>query len=610
MPIVNGTYRQLTDDEIRAELEDELRAEFGADIDLTQSSVFSTLTAVLASVIADNQEGSLQEIYESAFLDTATGTDLDRVVSIIGIQRRSAVHATGVQRFIGVDKADQDYVIQRGTTIQTENNEPTQFETSEVSVMHLIDSFESGDLSDYSGNTGAATVEADGSATDGDNVLTMDATDGAVIYNDDIEQKQGSVYHCDVRPEANTEPTVIFGMDLFDESNYYQIVCDEAAQETRLEIVEGDTVTSTIDTAATTFTTLEFHEVEINWSITNNIGITVYDADGNELSTLGGDDETYTRGYAGFKSNDANGSKSFDWYTTSEVSANIRAIEGGVVGNVGSNSIQQLVSPPSNVDRTTNLYPTGDPTYEDRDQASFAVGRDEETDTELRNRASDAVTGGGDATHDAIVSELTNNVEGVTSVTVYENKTEVDNTGSGGLPPHSFEAVVYGGTDEDVATALFNKKAITSRDYGGVNGDAVSFTVTAESNGQSRDITFSRPTKLDVSINVDIVIDDSYVGDDDIRDQITQYIGGELSNGSKTIGIGVGEDVRIDKLRDIIVGDDNGVLGFDKSVDGTPIETTPSFTTVDGLEVVDVGDNEVAQTDATDATITINVREQ
>jgi uncharacterized phage protein gp47/JayE len=609
MPIVNGSYRQQTEAEIRNDLEDELRAEFGADIDLTQSSVFSTLTAVLASTLADNQEESIAEVYDAAFLDTATGEDLDNVVSIIGIQRRSAIHSTGVQRFIGVDKADQDYVIQRGTAVQTDG-QPIQFETSEVAVMDLVDSFESGNLSDYSGDVGAATVEADGSATDGDNVLTMDATNGAAIYKDDIEQKQGSVYHCDVRPTAGTQPTVIFGMDPFDASNYYQIVVDEAAQETRLEVVEDNTVTSTIDTAATTITANEFHEVEINWSITNNIGITVFDADDNELSTLGGDDDTYTRGYAGFKSNDANGSKSFDWYTTSEVSANIRAIEGGVEGNVGANSIQQLVSPPSNVDRTTNLYPTGDPQYEDRDQNSFAVGTDEETDSELRNRASEAVTGGGDATHDAIVAELTNNVDNVSSVTVYENKTDIDNTGSGGLPPVSFEAVVYGGTDEDVANALFDKKAITARDYGGANGTAVSVTVTADSNGQTREITFSRPTKLDVSMNLDVVIDDSYVGDDDIRDQITQYIGGALSNGSTTIGIGVGEDVRVDKIRDIVIGDDNGVLGFDKSVDGTPIETTPATTTVGGLDVIDVGENEVAQTDASDATITINTRER
>jgi uncharacterized phage protein gp47/JayE len=561
-------------------------------------------------VQAENQEQSLEEVYESAFLDTADGINLDRVVSIIGIQRRSATHSTGVQRFIGVEKADQDYVVQKGTTVQTQGTPPIQFETSEVAVLQLIDSFESGDLSAYSGSTGAATVTTDGSATEGDNVLTMDATDGAVIYNDDITLKQGGVYHCDVRPQTNTEPAIVFGMSPTDATDYYQIVLDEAAQQTRLETVEGGTVTKTIDAAPTTITADTFHEIEFNWSITNNIGITVYDAGGNELSTLGGVDDTYTQGLPAFKSNDANGSKSFDWYTMSEVSANIRAIEGGADGNVGSNSVQQMVSPPSGIDRSTNLYPTGDPSYENRDQQSFLVGREEETDSELRSRATDAVTGGGDATHDALVSELTNNVEGVSSVTVYENKTSNDNTGSGGLPPTSFEAVVYGGTDDAVGEAIFRKKAITARDYGGANGVETTETVVAESNGQSREITWSRPNKVDVSMSLDLIIDDAYVGDDAIRDQITEYIGGELSNTSTTIGLGVGEDVRIDKLREIVVEDGNGVVGFDKSIDSSPIETTPSFTTLDGLEVIDIGESEVAQTNATDATITINTRKQ
>jgi hypothetical protein len=269
-----------------------------------------------------------------------------------------------------------------------------------------------------------------------------------------------------------------------------------------------------------------------------------------------------------------------------------------------------MVSPPNGVSSTTNPYPTANTSYEDRNGDPFVIGRDEENDSQLRNRAQDAVTGGGDATHDALVSELVNNTPNVTSVTVFENKTDIDNTGSGGLPPHSFEAVVFGGTDEDVATSIFDKKAITARDYGGANGTKVTYTVTAESNNQTRDIEFSRPTKVDIDINADILVDESYIGDDPLRDRLTEYIGGTLSNGSDTVGLGVDEDVRIDRLKDIIVGEDTGVVGFDQSVDGNVLETTPSKTTVDGLEVISIGANEVAQTDATDASITLNTREQ
>jgi uncharacterized phage protein gp47/JayE len=610
MPIVNGNYQEMPADEIRGALEAELQNEFGEDIDLTESSVFTTLTSVLAEVISSNQEQSLQEVYQSAFLDTATGVDLDRVVSIIGIQRRAAVHATGVQRFEATGPVVQDYTIRNGTTVQTDGDAPVEFNTTEAVNLRLIDSFEDDSLSEYSGDTGSGNIITDGNAPQGEDVLQLDATDGAHIYNDNFTIQRGTTLHAFVRPNANTVPTITFGIDPLNPQDYYQIAVDEAADEVRLERVSGGSVDSTIDTATGVgLTTGSFHELEWDWSITTNIGVTVYDPDDNELATLGGSDDTHLDGHCGFKSGDANAAKEFDFYTTSAVSANIRAINGGTSGNVGPNSITNMPSPPGGVDTTTNLYPTADTDYIDTNGQNFVIGQEREDDEELRERANNAVTGGGDATHDAIVSELINNTEGVTSVTVYENKTDDDNTGTGGLPPHSFEAVVFGGDDQDVAETIFSKKAITARDYGGVHGTEHSATVVSDTNGQTREITWSRPAALSISLNLDLVIDESYVGDNAVRDDIVQYIGGTLANGSEVVGLGVGEDVRIDTLRDIIVGDENGVIGFDQSVDGTPIETTPTTTTVDGLEVIDVGANEVANADATDASITLNTRE-
>jgi len=608
MPIVDGNYVQRTADEIQTALEQELINEFGADIDLTESSTFSTLVEVLASVASNNQEETLKDVYESAFLDTATGVDLERVVSIIGLQRRSAIHATGVQRFIAPSPVTQDYTIQKGTTVQTGSDNPIEFETTEVTFFELVDDFSSGNVGNYSGDVGSATVVTDNNAIRGNNVLQLDATDGAVIYNDSITFDQGVTLHCHVRPQSNTIPAVVFGLDSNNANNYYQIAVDEAANEVRLEVVESGSITTTVDTLSATINADSFHEIEFDWNITNNIGITVYDPSDSELGTLGGVDSTFTSGSPAFKSGDANGTKEFDFYTTSETSANIRAKEGGVEGNVGPNSITVLPSPPNGVDESKNLYSTGDTSYEDTNQKVFSVGTNRERDDELRNRAEEAVTGGGAATHDAIVSELINNVENVTSVQLYENNTGIDNTDSGGLPPYSFEAVVFGGSDAEIAESIFDKKAVTSRDYGGANGTKVTETVTAETNGQTRQIQFSRPAKVSVDITLDIVVNDTYVGDNQLRDNITQYIGGVLNNGSEVIGLGVSDNVRIDRISDIVVGEDTGVVGLDQSVDGTPIETTPSKSTVNGLEVVDIGSNEVAQIDASDGSITINKR--
>jgi len=610
MPLQDGDYIRLTEDQIQDALEDELEAEFGENIDLTESSVFSTLAEVLGTVLSENQEQSIQDVYRSAFIETATGEDLNRVVALLGLQRRDAVHATGVERFEASGKVEQDYIIQSGTTVQTLGSDPIEFETTEPISLELIDDFEDADLSDYSGDTGSASIVST-NVYEGANALQLDATAGAHIYDDGVLLDQGTALHGHVYPTTGTEPTLTFAVQADNAGNYYQVAFDEAADEVRLEVVENDSVTSTVDTASIAINAGAYYEAEIDWNITDNIGITVKDAAENELGTLGGVDASYQEGSVGFKSGDANGTKNFDFYTTSARSADIRAVEGGVEGNVGSNALESVPSPPTGVQTATNPYPTGDQTYFDTSGNLFRVGQDEETDRELRERALNTTSGGGSATHDAIVGHVINTIEDVTSVTMFENKTDVDNTGSGGLPPHSFEAVVFGGSDKDVAEAIFEKKAVTAHDYSGVNGTAVTETVVAETNGQERDITFSRPNAINVDMTLDLVVNDNYVGDDELKNRIVRYIGGVLADGTDTVGLGVSEDVVIDNLRDVVVGaDDTGVIAFDNSIDGTPLTTTPSSTIVDGIEVIDIGAVEVAQTDATDTSITINTRKQ
>jgi uncharacterized phage protein gp47/JayE len=608
MPVQDGDYVQLTENEVQDALESELQNEFGADIDLTESSVFATLADVLATVLANNQEESLQDVYQSAFLETATGVDLERVVAIVGIQRRAAIHATGTERFTSNDPVLQDFNIQNGTTVQTGGSQPTTFETTEQTALKLIDSLEDGDISEYSGQTGDFNVVSS-NTYDGSFALEGTAVNGSHIYNDDIVLQQGSTNHCYVRPDTNTVPIVTFFVQESDPDDYYQIAVDNSNDELRLERVDDGSVAQTIDTATGVgITDNEYHHVEWDADLTEDLSVTLYDEDDNELATITGSDGTYTRGFPGFKSGDANGTKLYDLYTQSAVTANIRAEVGGISGNVGPNAITTAPSLPSGVDSITNRFPTGDESYEDTDQDAYTPGRDEESDPDLRERAKEAVTEGGDATHDAIVSTLVNDVTGVTSVTVFENKTDTDNTGGGGLPPHSFEAVIFGGNDQDVANAIFNKKAVTARDYSGANGSTVSETVTSDVNGQQFSIQFSRPTKVDVDITLDILTNDEYVGDDALRDRIVRYIGGTLSNGDTVEGLGVAEDVFIDEIRDIVIGDETGVPAFDQSVDGDVVETTPTSTTVNGIEVVDIGANEVAQSDAQDASITINTR--
>lgn len=613
MPIEDGEYIPRSREEITQALETELRDEFGANIDLTQSSVFRSLVDVIAAVAAENQETALEDVYQAAFLETAEGADLDRVVDLVGIQRRDAIHATGVQQFTAPQPVESNYPIQRGTVLQTSSDEPIEFETTERSVLSLHDDFESGNVADYSGDTEIASVDSTAPYQD-DNHLTLGTSEGH-IYNGDTFAQRGSTNHVWVRPTAvgtdGAVPAVTFSVDPNNPSYYYQIVLDTINEEVRLERVEAGSVEDTIDTiTGVSFTSGTYYEVEFRHAITTNISVTVYDGD-SEIATLGGDDSTFLSGAIGFKSLDSNAEKYFDLATQSQVSANIRAAEGGIRGNVGANTIQTLPSPPSGVQDTRNLYPVGDPNYLDTDGLNFNNGTERESDDELRERAKDAVTEGGKATFDALVSTLVNDVEDVSSVTLYENKTSDDNTGSGGLPPHSFEAVVYGGDSLEIARALFETKCVTSRDYAGVNGTEVTETVVAESNGQEFTVRFSRPTAVNIDMTLDLIVNDKYIGDDALRDRIVNYVGGTTTENTTVEGLGVSENVIIDQVQDLITGpNDTGVVALDYSVDGSPIEATPSITTVDGVRVIEVGQNEVAQADGTNGSITINTREQ
>jgi len=295
--------------------------------------------------------------------------------------------------------------------VQTLGADPIEFETTEPISLELIDDFEDGDLSAYSGDTGSASI-ATTNAYEGDNALQLDATAGAHVYDDGILLDQGTTLHGHARPTAGTVPIHTFAIQADNAGNYYQVAFDEAADEVRLEVVQNDSVIDTVDTASIAINAGAYYEAEIDWNITDNIGITVKDAAEEELGTLGGVDDTYQEGAAGFKSGDANGTKNFDFYTTSARSADIRAVEGGVEGNVGSNALESIPSPPLGVQTATNPYPTGDQTYFDTSGSLFRVGQDEETDRELRERALNATSGGGSATHDAIVGHIINSIDG------------------------------------------------------------------------------------------------------------------------------------------------------------------------------------------------------
>jgi uncharacterized phage protein gp47/JayE len=122
--------------------------------------------------------------------------------------------------------------------------------------------------------------------------------------------------------------------------------------------------------------------------------------------------------------------------------------------------------------------------------ADAVLGRNEETDSELRTRRLEELSARGSSYVDAIRADLLQ-VTGVESCTVLENATDV--TDGNGLPPHSVEAIVFGTySGGDVAEALFKVKPAGIQAHG-----ATSVSVT-DSQGITHAIKYTAPTALPV----------------------------------------------------------------------------------------------------------------
>lgn len=129
------------------------------------------------------------------------------------------------------------------------------------------------------------------------------------------------------------------------------------------------------------------------------------------------------------------------------------------------------------------------------------IGRFVETDAEIKARAENTVHDGL-ATLPTIKSYIENNVTGITSVSVIENETSL--TDINGRPPHSIEVMVLGGSDEEIARAIYKSKAAGIKAYGThLPGDGY---LVSDSNGGAHYVNWSTLSTAYLWINVTITL--------------------------------------------------------------------------------------------------------
>ena len=165
----------------------------------------------------------------------------------------------------------------------------------------------------------------------------------------------------------------------------------------------------------------------------------------------------------------------------------------------------------------TIIYtPTAGWTSVTNPSAAYA-GTAQETDSAFRTRQTSSTELPSSALVGGIYSALAA-IDGVTRLALYENPTSA--VDSNGLPAHSISAVVEGGTSENIATNIYNKKTPGCYTYG-----TTSYTLTDASNN-SVVINFYRPTSVIVYVAVAITELSGYVSSmaTEIQTAIATYI--------------------------------------------------------------------------------------
>ena len=243
-------------------------------------------------------------------------------------------------------------------------------------------------------------------------------------------------------------------------------------------------------------------------------------------------------------------------------------------GNVAADTITTITNPGSVAGITAVTNP-----------AAFTGGRERETDEEFRDRYYASVDYAGGVNADSIRAALLQNVDGIMEAKVFENDT--DDVDDYGLPPHSIEAVVYGGLDSDIAQIIYKELGAGIQ----TTGQKVIEVITAS--GATKAIHFNRPHPVPVYVKVvglSTSGDFPHDGVDQLRAAIVAYIGDNESG-----GVSIGETLYHQRLPAVLYKVP-GVLDFDVLIgtdaenlqaDNIPVDSRSKVVTDDGMVTID-----------------------
>ena len=225
-----------------------------------------------------------------------------------------------------------------------------------------------------------------------------------------------------------------------------------------------------------------------------------------------------------------------------EVTLPATAVSSGPDSNTLKGTITTITNPKLGIETVTNAKP-------------FDGGRNTETDAEFRERYYKSVDFAGGVNLEAIIAEVYESVEAVIAVTGEENDT--DDESESGLPPHSVEIIAYGGLDEEIAQAIYRRKAAGIESFGNTTVPVIT------ASGRTYNIRFSRPSPVNIWVKVFNLVTDKHFplnGIEQIKQSIVAYIGADTRG-----GLNIGQSVICVKMPTEVLKVP-GVVDFDLQI--------------------------------------------
>ncbi len=557
---VNGltvpTYEEVLESIVTEE-----QINVSSQIDVDNDTALGETNQIMAAQISLANE-LVQDIYDQRSIFNAEGKALDDNVSWLGVYRQGAAATAGEAYFRGVDGT----LVATGSLVQNISSKEnyTLDASLEISKNACRDcTFNTLTVLD----TTTYTVTVQGS--------TYDYTSDGSATN--LEIIAGLV-------AALT--TVTVNIDTISDSQLYRLVIAGVNNDytsdgsaTSLEITAGLAVAVQANSGSHGVNATDNMDGTITLTtpvVVDIITKTVVISDATLMSLK---NDLFGINYTAVDNADGTGTVSVTDSTDIAVTvdSNMSFTEATTAGNITGVNTGILPAPAGTV--ITILSPAGGWTSVFNPTA-LVVGRELETDQELRSRAINFKTAGGTATIDSMTSSLLA-VDGVSSVTVNEKFVSecydglgayicaATTTQNGG----SVQVVIAGGDDDEVAQTIWDTKPAGVEVWALIGatfnqGDAI------DSNGDTQVMDFNRPVSINMTTVITYKVFDLTIYPSTDEEAYTTISDAIVAFGNT---LGAGEDVTPAEFEGVVYCSVDGLYDVEVVINGISSDTSSSI---------------------------------